>query len=463
MDCVREDARQIRIPHECDICVVGGSCTGVLAAVAAARLGGRAALVEMNGFLGGATTAALVLTWTSTRDGQNKETIIAGLTREVIERLKRRDGVVVVEPDAPETHEYIVNAEEQRFVLNPEELKIELDELLVEAGVRSFLHARFVAPVMEDGRLTAVIIEDKSGRRAIRAGFFVDATGDGDLVHRMGLACNEPVLLQPPTTCAILAGLDEIRRRDPGFSLNREVFNQAHPEALKAGALWWCRTPGAKHNTLVAGTRVPGADCADADQLTRAEIEGRRQVRAICDILREHAPGGDRVALVNVAAHIGVRETRHARCLHTLTETEVLSGQRFPDAIANSSFRIDIHSGDRPGVIFRYLDGREVCFRPDGAREQGRWRRDTGESPPFYQIPYRCLVPTGAINVLVAGRLIGADAGAYGSIRVIVNGNQTGQAAGAAAYLALDGNLPVASVDPARLRETLSRQGAIVL
>jgi len=82
---------------------------------------------------------------------------------------------------------------------------------------------------------------------------------------------------------------------------------------------------------------------------------------------------------------------------------------------------------------------------------------------PFYQIPYRSLVPKGSANVLVAGRCLDADEGAFGAVRVMVNCNQMGQAAGVAAWLALDGGIDVATVDAAKLRATLKQQGAAVL
>jgi hypothetical protein len=214
---------------------------------------------------------------------------------------------------------------------------------------------------------------------------------------------------------------------------------------------------------MVAGTRVHGADCSDADQLTRAEIEGRRQVRAMCDILRQHYPGGEAVGVATLPARIGIRESRHAQCLHTLTEAEVLGGQRFPDAIANGTYRVDIHYPDRPGLVFRYLDGTEEYVVPGRPTQRGRWREKTADNPTFYQIPYASLVPRGAQNVLVAGRLLDADRGAFGAVRVMVNCNQMGQAAGTAAYLALRDGLDVAQVSPEKLRACLKSQGAVIL
>jgi len=425
---IAEPARQVPVAAECDVCVVGGSCTGVFAAVAAARLGAKVAIVELNGFLGGVATASQVNLWHSTKDMQNQQQIIAGLTTEVFDRLARRDAMVFV----PGKREY--------HALNTEELKIELDLLVTEAKIRPFLHAMFVAPVTEDGRMTAAIIEDKSGRRAIRARQFIDATGDADVIARMGLAVYQRDNVQPPTMCAILRGLSAIRKNHRGFNVHSAIFDRKYPQALKPGFAWGRAVPGGNDEYMLAGTRVFGANCADADQLTAASIEGRRQVRAVCDILRENFMDGKGTPLVALPAKIGIRETRHARCLHTLTQDELLSGHRFPDAIGNGTYPVDIHNARGGGITFRHL-----------------------QKAPFYQMPYSSLVPQGSRNVLTAGRSIDADEGAFGAVRVMINCNQMGQAAGVAAWLALDSGKPVGEIDTARLRETLKKQGAAIV
>lgn len=448
MRSITEPARTVPVVEECDVCVVGGSCTGVFAAVAAARLGARVALVENAGMLGGTATLSLVCIWHSVLDTVFERRIIGGLTGEVIDRLLARGGAVAKRPD-----------ESSHFVLNPFELAIELDNLVGEHSIRPFLHTRFVAPVVEDGRVTAALVEDKTGRRAITARVFIDATGDADLVHRAGLPTWRQPHLQPPTTTALLHGLDAL---GPGFELRRVVFDSRYPEALPPGLLWGTYLP---HDDLymVAGTRVHGADASDADALTRAEIEGRRQVRAMIDLVRRHVPGGEALRLAGLASRIGLRHSRQAVCEHRLTESEVLNGVRFPDAIANGSYRVDVHFPDRGGLVFRYLDGREQVVYADGRTEAGRWRPEQAENPTFYQVPYRALVPVGARNVLVAGRCVDADEGAFGAVRVMVNCNQMGQAAGCAAWLAAHHDKEVGRIDPSRLRRLLSEQGAVVI
>jgi len=432
---IREPARNVPVAYDCDVCVVGGSCTGVFAAVAAARLGAKVALIELNGFFGGVATAALVNIWHSLTDRSRKQQIIAGMTTEVIERLEKRDAVT------------------GGRVLNTEILKLELDKMVVEAKIRPFLHTMFAAPVVEDGRMTAAIIEDKSGRRAIRARQFVDATGDADVVARMGLAVYRREHVQPPTMCCILRGLKSIRKVHPKFNIHEVIFDPKYKQALKKGFAWSSQVPaecgcpgdaevpGADDHRMLAGTRVFGVDCSDADQLTKAEMEGRRQVNNVCELLRANFLGGKGVPLVALPATIGIRETRHVRCLYQLTADDLITGKRFPDAIGNGTYRIDVHNATGAGVKFRSLN----------------------KGTLFYQIPYSSLVPRGAKNVLVAGRSIDADEQAFGALRVMVNCNQMGQAAGVAAWLALDSGADVNAIDVKRLRATLKKQGAAVL
>lgn len=449
---IHEPARAVPVVHECDVCVVGGSCTGVFAALRAAELGARVALIENHGFFGGVATAGLVSIWHSRFDTVGRLGILGGLTATVIERLQRR-GAAVLQANSPSVY----------ATLNTAELTIELDALVcAQPRLRPFLHTRFVEPVVEAGRVSAVIIEDKTGRRAIRAAYYVDASGDGDLLVRAGLPSRRLSDLQPPTTCALIHGLGAVARANPGFNLGVTVHEARFPGALKQGFLWSAAVTGVPEATMVAGTRVHNADCSDADQLTRAEIEGRRQVRALRDIVHDHFAGGEAVSLIALPACIGIRETRHAECLHRLTEAEVLAGVRFPDAIANGSYRVDVHHSDRAGLTFRYLDGTEVYHAPGEPAVAGRWRAAQAVDPTFYQIPYRSLVPQGSRNVLVAGRLIDADRGAYGAVRVMVNCNQTGEAAGVAAVLAQRGGCDVSEVPVASLRSTLADLGAVI-
>ncbi len=451
---ISEPARDVPVCHQADLCVVGGSATGVFAAIAAARLGRTVALVENEGMFGGTATASMVNVWHSQYDEPGAEKIFAGLVAETMGRLVDAGGAV----DRGHDRHW-------QWCFHPHRLAMLLDEMVCQhETIRPFLHARFVGVAGgEPGRPEAAIIEDKSGRRAIRARVFLDATGDADLVDRAGLETWQPEHVQPPTTTFLSTGIDTSHLRD-GKSLRNVVFDQRNPGALKPGFLWHAPVPGldAEGILMVAGTRVHGADCSDADQLTAAEIEGRRQVARIFELAHRHRPYGQAMQLVALPGRIGIRDSRRIVAAHRLTESEVLTGAAFDDAIAQGSYRVDIHSQDGEGLTFRYLNGEEVIVGADGSRQLGRWAPDGQATATFYRVPYRCLVPRGAANILAAGRCIDTDEGAFGALRVMVNCAQTGQAAGVAAALAAEADLAVDEVDLPALRGALIEQGAIL-
>ncbi len=443
---VHEPARELPVFGEYDLCVLGGSCTGLFAAVRAARLGLSVAIVERMGCFGGVATLSLVNVWHSHLDEVFEKPIFAGLTLEVMERLKKRGAV----------RERACSAA-YAWAFNSAEMQIELDELVLEHRITPWLHTAFAAPFVDNGKLEAVIVENKSGRGALRARFFIDATGDGDLCQRLGLETYRSGHRQPSTTCASFSGWGSLEKTDWG----RLLRDHAGEYGLPDGFAWGATIPGSEIYML-AGTRVY-QDCSDAEGFTKAEMEGRRQVRAIQDLIRRYAPEAA-LTLQSLPARIGIRETRHVRTRYEMTGEDVLSGRTFPDAIANGSYRVDIHHDDKPGLTFRYLDGRESYMRPGFPPVEGRWRPVSRANPTFYQIPYRSLLPLGNHgNLLVAGRFIDADEQAHAALRVMVNMNQTGEAAGTAAYLALKNDQSAAGVDPELLRQTLAEGGSLML
>ena len=448
MKSIEEPGRKVPVVCEVDVAVIGGSCTGVFAAVRAARMGMRVAIVEKQNCFGGAATAGGVHVWHSLHDTEGARRIIGGLTSEVIERLKKRDA-------ASET-----DGASSACLLNTEELKIELDELVTEHRIVPFLHTFYSAPAAEGNMLRAVIVENRNGRGAVQARQFVDATGDAALALGLGIPSFEAGPPQPPTTCAKIHGLDTLG----GFDWVAAVREHGGEFGLVQDWGWGASIPGLPNVQMRADTHVFGVDASDADQLTRAEIEGRRQVRAIMDVIRKYGPGGASIALVDLAATIGIRETRRVAARYRLTGDDVLHGRRFPDAIANGSYRVDIHHADGPGITFRYLDGTEEVVPERGMPGRtGRWRDPLPEDPSFYQIPFRCLVQERVPNLMLAGRMLDADKVAFSAARVMVNMNQTGEAAGAASALAIEKNQAIQDVDASLIRKALADGGSIVV
>jgi len=443
---IEEPARSVPVIGEYDICVIGGSCTGVFAAVRAARLGAKVAVVEKQNSFGGVATNGLVCVWHSTRDTEHNNEIIAGLSVEVVERLKKRNAVLMADKSA-----------DRGCTFNPQELKIELDELVTEHEVTPYLHTLYTAPHVEDGKLRGIFVENKGGRGVILAKVFIDASGDGDLAAHLDLPFTVDPHLQPPTTTALIRGL-----RKPDLDIKDLVREHEKEFGLERDQGWSTYIPNEDDICMLAETHVFDVDPADPGDLTNAEINGRRQIRAIMDIFRKYGPQKDDMTLLTLASYIGIRETRIFSADYQLTEEDVLHGRRFPDAIANGSYRVDIHHPEGGGYIFRYLNGRQVDHAA-GKSEWSRWREETDEDPTFYQIPYRCMVTKKVDNLIMAGRMISADKGAFGAIRVMINLNQTGEAAGVAAWQSIQAGRPVHAIDTAQLRDTLAEGGSVIL
>ena len=437
-----------------DVCVVGGSCTGVFAAIRAAEAGMKVALIENESYFGGTATAGMVPIWHSLVGTDCKTRIAGGLTQRVIDKLVSR-GEAVYMPPVPGQDIHGCHT-----VFNSAALLMALDAMVREQpNIRPFLATRFVAADCDGaGRVSRVVVEDKSGRRTVAAKFFIDATGDADLLARAGFETWKlpPKDLQSHTICAILSGLDRVMEAHPEFDYFTTVMHPKSGAKLDHVFQWTAPVVGSHGLIFLAATRVGNCDPTDADQLTKGLLDARAQLQRIVDTANRLYPmpeGKAGFSLVQVAPMLGIRESRHAKCLYRVTDRDVLTGRKFDDVVARGTYRIDIHEGK--GITFRYLDGREEIMLADektgGVRwQRGRWREKGGETPLCYEIPYRAMVPVGSKNLLCAGRMLDCARDAYGALRVMVNCNQMGEAAGRAAAKAIAENLTADKAYPGK-------------
>ena len=307
-------ARNIPVLTEADICVIGGGTTGVFAALRAARHGAKTVLIERGNRPGGTATLSLVCYWHTLFDLSGKRRIIAGLTQELIDRLARRDAVKIHEPDNPSYY----------VTLNTEELSIELEETLREAGVEIFYHTMFLAPLPE---LRGIRVGGKNGEYAILAKRFVDATGDGDLIHALGLPRWSNPEPQPPSCCAKLSNYPFC---NDASIIGELIHRNAARYGLPEGHIWGCPL----HKSplyFLSGTKIANLNVAGIKELSQAEIEGRRQLRAILDIIAE--AGYPRPTLEALPSLLGIRDSFHIHALYRVTDDDLLSGRAFPDLI----------------------------------------------------------------------------------------------------------------------------------
>ncbi len=442
-------AERINVAAEADVCVIGGSCTGVFAAVRAARLGARVVLLERQNRFGGVATLGLVGMWHSLFDDPGQQQIIGGLTFEMLERLEKMQAASPFRVPVPGTG--------IRF--NPEILTLELDRLVQEQpNIRTFLNTSFSNAILQpDGTIDAIIAENKSGRLAIRAKFFIDASGDAVLCKKAGLPMRRPLHPQPPTSCARFSGW----KFPEGFDLRAcmEKYRDELPD-LPCGFHWGMNMP-ASTLYMLAGTRILNCDCDDADQITAAEMEARRQIRALLTMLNKELPNLP-IALETLPSAIGIREGLHIQSIAPLKGQDLLGRSPCPDAIANGTYPVDIHNDQDDSISFKFLNGCEYIYQGGKLVSTTRWLPEN-QSLPYYQIPLRCHVPIGSKNLLAAGRMLDADRDAFGAVRVMVNLNQCGEAVGVASFQCLQKNCSVQEIDFRQTRSLLAKGGSIIL
>jgi hypothetical protein len=411
----------IPVHSEVDVLVAGGGPAGFAAAVSAARAGARTLLVERFGVLGGMWTAALVNPYfdVTGKGGLNDE-----LRGRLLER-KAWGGL-------------------RNITYDPAEMTLQLDDLVTESGAQVLLYALATRPLVENNQVKGAVVETKSGPLAILAKVTIDCTGDADLAARAGAPFQQgrPAdgLMQPMTMMFRISGL---RADYPEhhttlwYRALREIVGEENllkGVPFKNPALVRLPQPG---EAMIQWTHVRGVSGIDADELTRATLEGRQQVKRAMEFLRQakHELGDIRLVALPVA--IGVRETRRITGGYTLSLEDLKAGRRFDDGICLVRFPIDIH-------------------------EPGDTSQTVGYIMKPYHIPFRCLVPQNVENLLVAGRPISGTYEAHASYRVTGNCVAMGEAAGLAAALAVQRKVTPRQVPGKEVADMLRKRGVLL-
>lgn len=419
-------SKRIGLIGSFDVAVLGGGPAGVCAAVEAARCGMRTVLVEAYGMLGGMATTALVGPFMTCFDRDGNRQVVRGLFDEIVERAEREDGAIKPsETDSPSRYTSYIGKYHRRVTpFDSFTLQIVLDDIVREAGVEVYLYTRFCDSVCRDGKIEYVILDAPEGLTAIEAKQFIDCTGNADVAAASGVPTwkggEDGSAPQPATLFFEVSGADDAR------------YVRRPPVPVKAYL-----TPR-RGCYKVNHDRVYGVDANSARSMTDAHMKARRQVLESYRVLRGE-PGFENAEIEQVAPVLGVRESRHITGKYRLTAKDICDGASFEDSVCVFGYGMDVHSRD--GKIAGGFHG---------------------DSANMYEIPYRCLVPEGCLNLLAAGKIISAESEAAGSLRVMPACMATGQAAGAAAALAVRKDLPSGEVPAAELRDVLVSHGAVV-
>lgn len=446
--------KDLEVIARTEVLVVGGGPAGLGAAIASARNGARTLLVERYGYLGGNLTAGLVGPCMTSYSLDGKQQLIKGVFEEFVRRMV--DIGQAIHPSqvsaGSEYSGFIEYGHDKVTPFGPEAAKQVALDMCTESGVDLLLHTFVVDTLVEDGAVTGVIVANKSGLGVIRANVTIDCSADADVAARGGAEFDqgreEDGLTQPVTLFFRVANVDDetVRKYVAEHPEDYRPFASLVKAARDAGELTVPRKGVGLYRTLEDGvwrintTRIHRIDGTRAEDLTRAEIEGRKQVVELMQFFRKWLPGFENCTLLDTAAMIGVRETRRIKGAYTLTLNDLATGRDFEDVVALAGYPVDIHSptDDSGGV------------------------EGSDETANAYQIPYRSLVPIEINNLLVAGRSISATHEAMAATRVMPPAFAMGEAAGTAAAIALEYRVPVREVDIPVLQRTLLRQGAYI-
>lgn len=452
------DYTSLPIFAESDIVVCGGGTAGAFAAKAAADMGKSVIVVEQFGSLGGSATNALVMPLMHSHipDNNPQCSYIAHIVREKLEALGGcRNGGANFDPLL---------------------LKAVLEEICVDAGVKLLFHTFIADTVVENNKVSAIVVANKNGLGLIKAKTFIDATGDGDVCVRAGAEYSkgnpETGKNQPISLRYIVSNVDfeefgqyilELNARTNNYhgasysngdiyvdctTSGKGAFSSVFDEAIANGDLtiedkaYWQGFSVAGRPRCLAFNNPEFFDDVDGtnpDHLTKTQVLGKQAIIRQLKFYKKYFRGFENAYISDVAAMVGIRESRNIITEYVLTAEDLLSRRKFDDMFSQSNYPVDVH-------------GRTLkCERHDGAADDGK---------PWYEIPYGTLVVKGFDNLFITGRCLGAEFIAQSSLRIQLCVRASGECAGIAAAMAIDKNIAPRDINGKDVREVMISKGA---
>lgn len=411
MEYMIEAPQEIPVVGSYDVIVIGGGPAGVSAAIASARAGAKTAIIERYGYFGGQATGGLVILivgLTEVGKADSSQKVIEGICSETINRLQAMKA----------TREIGVNV-----LFDPEAMKYIFDQMIMENDIKPYFHSFVSGAVSAKGKMTAVILESKSGRIALKSKVFVDATGDADLARLCGVPFDMEIHdnLMPVTLGFRVGGLNI-----------EKVFNTIvhHNDFYKA------LLEDLGINTRIGGwiptihegeawfniAHVEKVNPLDVNELTLAEIKARELIFKIMEKFVVNLDGFENAYLIDTASQIGIRDTRRIKGIHRFEEADIL--KEFSTSIAKV---------------------------PDYTH--------TGKG--FAQVPFECLISNELDNVIFTGRSVSVEHKLLDMFREIPACMATGQAGGIAAALTAK-TLDINKISIKEIQDELIKQRALI-
>ncbi len=414
-----------------DVIVVGGGFSGAAAAIAAARRGMEVLLIEKSNCFGGAAVNCLVnpfmYYWTNDPATKKPIYLCNGIFREILTELTAMKAMP-----------------ENSSAFHEEYLKLILQRMILKENVHVLFHTYLTGVRMDNGKVKSVLVSNKEGPGEYAARYFIDCTGDGDLAVLAGypyhLGREKDHLCQPMTLCFRVAGVDL-----KAFEKSYDSINPLYQQFQREGKIKNPRENILVFENVVNGvlhfnsTRIVRKNPVSGEEKTQAELEAREQVFELFHFLRENIDGFQHSQLLSTAMEIGVRESRMIEGEYLLTQEDLVACTKFEDGVVCGNYDIDIHNPEGSGTSHYYFKDGE-----------------------YYTIPYRCLVPKGSRNLLVAGRCISSTHEAQASYRIMPICCCLGEAAGIAAAFCGNSAADIMDIDIPRYREELRARQLLI-
>lgn len=465
---IHVEGKELPIMDFYDVVVIGGGVAGCGAAMAVGQRGMRTILLETFTALGGLTTLGLV---------NIPLDFVSGLGKEMFRELEAVKGLWHRNTD-------------------PEKHKLVLDRMIKKYNVEVLFHSQVIDSIVEGDAIVGVVIQTKTGPRAIMGKQFIDASGDSDAAYYAGAetVCGRPGdgMSQACSLEFVLSGVDWDRYVTSEQKANDPKWLKAIRKGLESGELpfevdnhlnWITHLPGRPEHCGMDEVSICFAhsrNCfpIDTHDLTRMYLEGREQANFLAKFIKNNIDGFQNSWLSQTGALMGVRESRRIVGEYTLTAYDIAHLRKFDDVIAMSTHGYDIHNYEGPGNIkwaAMEIDGKTqyvICNAggwgsttppPNGAPlvdVNGKPGMDAEfEVGGYYDIPYRSLIPARLDNLLVAGRNLSSDVEAQSGARLIMCCFNMGEAAGTAAALCVKKGIRPRDLDRLDLQKELVASG----
>ena len=413
-----------------DAVVVGGGFAGVGAAVAAASNGAKTLLIECGGELGGDITKSLV---PQVLDPRGK----GGVIKKLYDRLNDGNNT-----SARFGNRYDENGKKiHGTMLHLEYVKYYLESFCKEAGADLLLYSMMAGCEVENGRIRSIAVATECGSIAVEAEVFIDATGNGLLAAMAGceweIGDPETGHPQPASSAIYITGLADDAKTTDNASEKEQAKKIMEANGInisaEGAALMHCTVDGV---WMLTFNNQCDLMMDDPLALSDAAVEARRECIEVFDKLNTVHPY-ENAQLLQVCSHIGIREGKRIKGRYRLTLKDILSGQKFDDAICTVRFPIDVHR-----------------ISPDSTTDHAEGRRVLP-----YHVPFRSLLPLGCDNLILAGRCISGDFYAHSSYRVAGCVVPMGEAAGFAASMAVKSGILPCEIDFSAVTQYMKEQG----